>query len=143
MLTYEQSNAISQLRVLAMLSIVSCHILQGFGNRWAWILNVGVQVFFVISGYLYGTKEISNWKMWFVKRVEKIYIPFILFVFVMLTLYACFSDISIKSSFIIKYLLNIQGLMGGGKWTWTFVVYNCNFSLLPYCPYFAAAKEVE
>lgn len=68
---------------------------------------------FCDSGYLYGTKEISNWKMWFVKRVEKIYIPFILFVFVMLTLYACFSDISIKFSFVIKYLLNIQGIIGG------------------------------
>ena len=43
-----------------MLLIVACHYLQYYNNGLAWWLNVGVQVFFVISGYLYGIRDIDN-----------------------------------------------------------------------------------
>lgn len=40
---------ISWIRFIAMLCIVSCHILQGLEKEAAFWLNVGVQIFFVVS----------------------------------------------------------------------------------------------
>ena len=49
--------SVSMIRLLAMLSIIACHFCQYYNSEWAWWLNVGVQVFFIISsGYLYGNK---------------------------------------------------------------------------------------
>ena len=42
---------ISVIRILAMLSIVVCHIFQAQNNQIAFWLNVGVQVFLFMSGY--------------------------------------------------------------------------------------------
>lgn len=70
-----ESNAISIVRVLAMLAIVLCHFLQAYDNKWAWVLNAGVQVFLVLSGYLYGHKEVGNWRKWFISRFVKLYVP--------------------------------------------------------------------
>lgn len=75
-LTRSQSTAISYLRVLALIMIVSCHFLQKLDNKWAWVLNIGVQIFFLISGYLYGFKQIDNWILWLIKRIRKVYIPY-------------------------------------------------------------------
>ena len=55
---------ISMIRLLAMLSIIACHFCQYYNNEWAWWLNVGVQVFFIISGYLYGNKSVSSPGPW-------------------------------------------------------------------------------
>ncbi len=57
----EESKAISLVRIMAMFSIVLCHVFQAYNNSLAWRFNVGVQVFLVLSGYLYGHKEISGW----------------------------------------------------------------------------------
>ena len=46
--------SISALRLASMVAIVACHICQANGLAAAWWLNAGVQVFLVISGYLYG-----------------------------------------------------------------------------------------
>ena len=81
----EESNVISLVRILAMASIVLCHILQAYGNPLAWRFNVGVQIFLVLSGYLYGHKEIHNWVTWLWQRFKKLYIPCFLYCAVTLT----------------------------------------------------------
>lgn len=81
----EQSIVISIVRVAAMVSIVLCHIFQAYDNPLAWRFNVGVQVFLVLSGYLYGHKEIDNWIKWFWNRAKKLYIPCFLYCLVALT----------------------------------------------------------
>lgn len=48
---------ISALRLISTAFIVLCHILQFYGNFLAWWFNVGVQIFFLISGYLHATKS--------------------------------------------------------------------------------------
>lgn len=44
-ITVSKRYAISVVRSCAMLMIVLCHLLQAYGNNWAWLFNAGVQVF--------------------------------------------------------------------------------------------------
>lgn len=108
-----QSHAISIVRVLAMFSIVACHILQGYGHIGAWILNIGVQVFFVMSGFLYGHKKILAWKDFYVKRIEKIYVPYIIFVIPIMICFQFLFNYDISFFKYITYILDIQSIIGG------------------------------
>lgn len=112
-LTHTESSAISYLRVIAMLSIVACHFMQALGSRWAWVFNIGVQVFLLISGYLYGHKTVNGWGAWFYRRIERIYIPFLLFIIVVVPLYVIKGMITWKQ--IVIYIADLQGIMGGVK----------------------------
>jgi len=38
-------------------------------------LTIGVQIFFFISGYLYGQKEIKDWKQFYKQRLIKTLLP--------------------------------------------------------------------
>lgn len=112
MLSEQESAAISWLRVLAMVSIVTCHFMQALDSCWAWVFNMGVQVFLLISGFLYGHKNIESWVQWYSKRFVRIYIPFLLFFVVVAPLYAENGMINIKRFLI--YILGLQGVLGGG-----------------------------
>ena len=47
--------SISFVRFMAVLLIIGCHLLQHiYISNLAWVFNVGVQIFLVVSGYLYG-----------------------------------------------------------------------------------------
>lgn len=70
-----RSCAISWMRFLSMSMIVMCHFFQHYGNELAWWFNVGVEVFFIISGFLYGQKEIDNTIDFYKKRMIKIIFP--------------------------------------------------------------------
>ena len=93
MITDQQSKAITWIRTIAMFSIVICHYLQAYGSSLASVFNVGVPIFFCISGYLYGNKNISNWKKWFGARVLKVYVPYLIFVIFSIPFYLLFSNI--------------------------------------------------
>ncbi len=73
------SITIQIIRVTAMLSIVACHLFQAYGvYQCSSIFNVGVQVFIVISGLLYGHKTITSWSTWSIQRAIKLYVPMVL-----------------------------------------------------------------
>ena len=73
------SVTIQIIRVTAMLSIVACHLFQAYGvYQFSSIFNVGVQVFIVISGLLYGHKTITSWGTWSIQRAIKLYVPMVL-----------------------------------------------------------------
>ena len=127
-LTQQESAAISHIRVLAMLSIILCHFLQALNNNYAWLFNIGVQIFLVMSGYLYGNKEIESWSKWYKKRFLRIYVPFILFFIAVLPLYACNQLITLKK--VAVYLFDLQGVVGGGKRDRTSLVPNSYSTLL-------------
>lgn len=60
-----------------MAAIVACHICQANGLAAAWWLNAGVQVFLVISGYLYGGRDFTGSPVrWFARRFVKLWVPF-------------------------------------------------------------------
>ena len=67
--------AISYIRLISMLMIISCHILQGLNLRLAFWINVGVQIFFFVSGFLYGERVVLNIKDFYIKRTKKILLP--------------------------------------------------------------------
>lgn len=49
--------AISAIRFISCISIVLCHILQYYDIELAFWFNVAVQIFLMISGYLYSKYE--------------------------------------------------------------------------------------
>lgn len=86
------SYAISIVRVIAMISIVVCHFCQAYNNDWAWVLNVGVQVFFALSGYLHSHKDILDWRKWFVGRFIRIFVPLYIYSTIALTVIKFLSE---------------------------------------------------
>ena len=68
--------AISFVRMLAMMSIVTCHVMQYYNMELAWWFNVGVQMFLCISGYLYGMKRIPDISGFYRKNFVKILIDY-------------------------------------------------------------------
>lgn len=71
--------SISVIRLVAIICIITCHMMQYFGFVLAWWFNVGVQIFLCISGFLYGQKRINNsvlnfYKKRFVKILKPYYI---------------------------------------------------------------------
>ena len=73
---------ISFIRMIAMFSIILCYFFQYYHLELAWWFNVGVQVFFVLSGWLYGGKKVDNFWKWFLKNTKKIIIPVYLYLII-------------------------------------------------------------
>lgn len=69
---------ISFIRMISFIFIVACHMLQFFNNEIAFWLNVGVQIFIFISGYLYGKKSVKQIDIaeFYKNRMLKILIPY-------------------------------------------------------------------
>ncbi len=102
----DKNYTISVIRMISMLMIISCHVLQGLGNRWAFWINVGVQIFLFISGFLYGNKEIDNIKEFYNQRLKKILFPYSIIFIIAL----CLSTIILKKQYDFKFI--IAGLLG-------------------------------
>ena len=104
--------SISIIRVIATISIVCCHIFQYYGIELAQWLNVGVEVFLVISGYLYGKKEITDIPHFMITNIKKILIPAFLWICFVIFLYRVFARESIGLSEIVYPLVYGQTLPG-------------------------------
>lgn len=85
--------SISCARLIAMVFIVSCHMMQkddfasdihGAHIGWAFWFNVGVQMFLFISGYLYGKKNRIDTVEFYKKSFPKLLIDYYVFVFIIL-----------------------------------------------------------
>lgn len=112
----DESQILTCIRVLAMFLIVLCHY-------WHWLdwhewlshfFGVGVPIFFILSGYLYGQKDIHDIKKWFLARFKTIVIPLYVFYIIMSGILLClhkFGEFDLVQ--FIKLLLNLQGLWGG------------------------------
>lgn len=134
MITKAQSISLSIIRVLSMCLIVACHITQKYDMPIAFLLNVGVQIFFFTSGFLYGKLEITSIKDFVKKRFTKVYIPYFIVILLLISSYIIFSieDISIKQ--IVSYVLNIQlftNPIGGGNHLWFLTVIMICYAITP------------
>lgn len=105
----EKNINISVIRLVSLLMIIICHILQGIGNELAFWFNLGVQIFFFISGYLYGNKEVRDFKKFFNNKLIKILMPLSVLVFIMVIIeYFCFNH-TYSKEFILANLLGFGG----------------------------------
>lgn len=104
-----QSKAIDFIRGFSSLMIVCCHIFQGLGNELAWWFNVGVQIFFFMSGFLLAKEYISSPLIFIKKRMKKILISYYILLFMTICSYKLF-NIDISSKSIFTYLFCLQGI---------------------------------
>lgn len=71
-----RDRAIVTLRILAMLMIVIIHLMPRYHlEDWTYYARVGTPLFFLISGYLYGQKNITNWRTFYFRRWKTLMIP--------------------------------------------------------------------
>ena len=137
-----ESIAIKHLRAFAILLIISCHLLQGLGSSLAFVFNVGVQIFLVISGFLYGRKTICT-RMWLRKRFVAVYIPYIIFLIIVFPIFFLFSPENVNSSKVVAHVLDIQEYLGGGEWSRSSMVYDSNCFMLSRNTYFTINEKVQ
>ena len=132
-----KNSTISMIRLLAMLSIIACHFCQYYNSEWAWWLNVGVQVFFIISGYLYGSKSMDEPILWLKKRFVKILTPYYIFLTLAMIGYIIVSpDILGAGNIVSSYL--VVGTIKGISHLW-FVSYILFCYIIT--PYLAAIRD--
>ena len=106
--------SIQVIRVIAMISIVICHIMQATNNNFlritAQFFNVGVYIFLIISGFLYSNKVIEP-KKFFKGRFFRIILPMYIFMIPIFIIQLTTNSFNIKK--VIIYFLNVQGIFGG------------------------------
>lgn len=105
-------SSLSVIRLISLILIIACHILQGLDLESAFWVNIGVQMFFFLSGYLYGLKDIEDTKEFYKKRFKRIMLPYIILVIIMLVLEHVFADRAYKVSVIIGNLIGTQYFSG-------------------------------
>lgn len=129
--------SISAIRFIAMCSIIACHFCQYYGSEWAWWLNVGVQVFFIISGFLYGTKAIEEPIGWLKKQFKKILIPYYIFLIFAVVGYILVAPDKIGVKNIVAAVFTVGQIKGIGH---LWFVSNILFCYL-ITPYLAALRD--
>lgn len=115
-ITTFESCCVTSLRAVAMMMIVACHIVSSYGSRYYAVLNIGVQVFFVLSAFLFAQKDIGDIFKWMKRRIFKLYPQLFLFLlFAFSLLFTVRPDLfSVKKS--IFYFLNCQYFLGKGQY---------------------------
>lgn len=110
-ISQSQSIAISIIRVLAMSLIIACHFAQAYGYTIAFLLNVGVQIFFLTSGFLYGKIEVTQPLEFYKKRLLRVYVPYILVVAVVLLIQGLIGAWQFNLRDVLIYVCNLQGFI--------------------------------
>ena len=122
-------------RIIAMLFIILCHIVQESNNRFivmsGQFFNIGVYIFLLISGFLYSNKTIET-KKFLKERFLKIILPMYLF---MIPIYCIQLH---KGTFdiwkFLTYSLNLQGIFNripGAAHLWFLTAIFLCYLLLP------------
>lgn len=108
--------SITYLRVFATILILCCHLVVTFNSKLlqmsAQFFNVGVYLFLIISGYLYGKKDISKnstYTKWLISRGKRILIPSYIFMIILFCIYIALG-LKIQPLNWIVYIFNLQGL---------------------------------
>lgn len=102
---------ISVVRVVSMLMIIGCHLASWFNiAALAQLLNVGVPIFFFISGLLYAGKEIPDGWRFIKQRWLKLCIPMYLLLVFVVVIELLRTRNWDELQAIPVYLLNLQGI---------------------------------
>jgi peptidoglycan/LPS O-acetylase OafA/YrhL len=131
--------SISTIRALAIGLILMCHIFQGFNHFLAWWLNVGVQIFLFMSGFLFGGKRISDWKYWYKKRAVRLLPSYYIFLTIVCILHYFvlgddfFGKVFLYHVSLIHYYTNIS--IPGIEHLWYISVIATCYLLMPLLQY--------
>lgn len=102
------------IRIISMILILVCHFLEesnyGILKNLAQFFNVGVFLFFLISGYVYSNKKIDNGKSFLVDRAIKVLVPMYIFLIPLFIVTIINHTFDFKYLFI--YLFDIQWFFG-------------------------------
>ena len=101
---------ISLTRVTGMVLIILCHVMTHYNQiALGQLFNVGIEVFFLISGFLYAEKNINNYRTFYFERWKKLILPMcILLVFY--TVYWIITKSDVNPIFYPLYIFNLQGI---------------------------------
>lgn len=104
--------SISFVRFMAMIFIITCHILQYYKNTLAWWFNVGVQVFLFVSGFLYANKNINSCKKFYIKEFIKILLPYYIYSTIIVLIYAVVGNGFISFASVLKAVFLVDTIKG-------------------------------
>jgi|GEM_PF-4445944 len=120
--------SLSFVRFVAMLLVIICHIQLYFGSYLAWWFNVGVQMFFFLSGYLAGGKEISDGFSYVKKRLLRLLLDYYVCVFSCIIIDLILAPEVLSISGIVKLLLLQEWTEGLGHFWYVPVI--CFMSII-------------
>lgn len=138
-------------RVLSMISILLCHMVQQSKYQLmiysAQFFNVGVENFFLLSGFLFGIRGggIKDPLKWYSKRMKRIFIPFEVFV-LLLGIVHLFTG---RSIWKIDWLLLALGCQGtvvgvlGAEQTWYISAILICYLFTPLMPQIIKANDTK
>ena len=120
----KRNPVISLSRICGMLLIVLCHVLVCYnvpmGSALSGFFNCGVELFLLISGYLFGQRLIDNWTAFYSKRFRTVTVPAIIVsALVIAALLIVHQPLEWQS--IVAYLLDAAGVL---FLNWDFVTNN-------------------
>ena len=105
--------AIDIIRITATILIFLCHACvesgSAIGGMFGQFFNVGVPIFFLISGYLHSQKPISNIVKWYVRKFKRVCIPLYIFLSILFILYVI-AKLPIHVSVWLQTIVPICGL---------------------------------
>ncbi len=129
-LSKSESDTLNLIRWISTAAIVVCHILQGYDHTLAWVFNIGVQVFFILSGFLYGIKTIPNVKNFYRGRIVKLYLPSLIWIFFAVVVLFLFTDTHIGLKDLVLQVFFIKNIPGLGHLWFMYVLFIC-YLVLP------------
>ena len=109
--------SLSLIRLISLAMIITCHMMQYLELELAWWFNVGVQIFLIISGYLYGHKVTIDIRTFYIKRIKRILIPYYCLVIPVLIMYFAFAGDKVTLVNAVKVIL-LNGTIEGGGHLW-------------------------
>lgn len=149
----EYNWSVSISRIVATFMIVLCHLFSKLGIGWLGnIFDVGVPIFLLISGFLYGGVEvISDRNTFYWKRWCRICIPMYIWLAVVVCMYCIYGDFEVLKA-IPAFLFNLQGIgwlqdyfslpsIGDIGILWFFTVIFLCYLLLPFINKYACKIE--
>ena len=74
------------------------------------IFNCGVFMFLMISGYLFGTKQVTAFKSWFIKRITTVMIPAVLLSVIFIVVLFFYGEKTTIPT-IVAYCADLEGLL--------------------------------
>lgn len=112
-ISIRRDNSISLIRVASMTLIILTHILSEISQIafLAHITTAAVYTFLFISGYLFGTKKITDSKKWMKKRMTRLLVPSYIYLIFLFAYKIATNNLGFST--VVTYVLNLQGIFGG------------------------------